>query len=135
VAFNVGKMPNEFLRWPKDHSAKPNEVARIRMLVTGLPSEKGTRFMPFHPGQIRYLKTPLRPDKAFRCQRAAAQTFFQPKEADHPLRYRCDVWLCDEIPFGVAQLELTVSDPPTGQTLMFQRLTAVDASGFPTRER
>ena len=91
--------------------------------------------MPFRPGHVRYLKTPLRPDKAFRCQRAAAQTMFQPRHADHPLRYRCDVWLCDEIPFGVAQVELTVSDPPTGQTLMFQRLTAVKASGFPTRER
>ncbi len=133
--FNVGKMPNEFLSGPNGHIAKPNDGARLRMRVTGLPSEKGTRFMPFRPGHIRYLKTPLRPEKAFRCQRAAAQTFFQPKHADRPLRYRCDVWLCDEIPFGVAQLELTVSDPPTGQTLMFQRLTAVEASGFPTRER
>ena len=135
ATFNAGKMPNEFLRWPKDQSAEPDEVARLRMLVTGLPSDKGTRFVPFHPGHIRYLKTPLRPHKAFRCQRAAAQTMFQPKHSDHPLRYRCDVWLCDEIPFGVAQLELTVSDPPTGQTLMFQRLTAVEASGFPTRGR
>lgn len=132
AAFAAGKLPHEFLSAPKGHSLTPDEMVRLRLLVTGLPSERGTRFTPFHPGHIRYLKTPLRPDKAFRCQRAAAQTLFQPKHADHPLRYRCDLWLCEEIPFGIAQIEITITDPPTGQTLTFQRLTAVEASGFPS---
>lgn len=130
AAFNVGKLPHEVLSSPKNRSLKPDEIVRLRMLITGLPSDKGTRFMPFNPGHIRYLKTPLRPKKAFRCQRAAAQTLFQPKHADHALRYRCDLWLCEEIPFGVAQLEITISDPESAQTLMFQRLTAVEATGF-----
>jgi hypothetical protein len=38
--------------------------------------------------------------------------------------------LCDEIPFGVAQIEITITDPPSGQMLTFQRLTAVEATGF-----
>jgi hypothetical protein len=60
---------------------------------------------------------------------------FQPQHADHPLRYRCDLWLCEEIPFGVAQMEITISDPETSQTLTFQRLTAVEATGFPTQKQ
>ena len=132
AAFAAGKLPHEFLASPKERPLKPDEIVRQRLFVNGLPSEKGTRFFPFQPGHIRYLKTPLRPDKAFRCQRAAAQTLFQPQHGDHPLRYRCDLWLCDEIPFGVAQIEITITDPTTGQMQTFQRLTAVEASPFPS---
>lgn len=135
AAFAAGKLPHEFLSSPKGRPLKPDEIVRQRLLVTGLPSEKGTRFFPFQPGVIRYLKTPLRPEKAFRCQRAAAQMLFQSEHSDHPLRYRVDLWLCEEIPFGLAQMEITISDPPTGQTLTFQRLTAVEASGFPMSSR
>ncbi len=122
--FNVGKKSSEFLRSGSGTLPREELIATQR-LVTGLPQA-----VEFRSGHIRYLKTPLRPDKAFRCQRAAAQTLFQPKHADHPLRYRSDVWLCDEIPFGVAQIEFSVSDPLSGQTLSFQRLTAIEATGF-----
>lgn len=125
AAFNSGKKSSEFLRASDRAKLDRSELLAMQRLVTGLPQS-----VEYRPGHIRYLKTPLRPNKAFRCQRAAAQTFFQPKHADHPLRYRVDLWLCDEIPFGVAQVELTISDPPTGQMLTFQRLTAVEATGF-----
>lgn len=144
-AFNAGKKSSEFLRFVGDHDAntkshkllKPSDinvssweqagVFAAQRLITALPQS-----VEYRPSHIRYLKTPLRPDKAFRCQRAAAQVYFQPKHFDHELRYRCEVWLCDEIPFGVAQIEITISDPSSGQTLTFQRLTAVEASPFPS---
>jgi hypothetical protein len=142
--FNVGKKSSEFLRLvnfdPDTNSSvalsfrelsdggdTDERLLAAQRLVTGLPQS-----MEYRPGHIRYLKTPLRPHKAFRCQRAAAYTDFQPQHADHPLRYRVDLWLCDEIPFGVAQIEITISDPSTGQMQSFQRLTTVEASGFPS---
>lgn len=130
AAFNTGKKSSEFLRSSTSTPLPRDELIELQRLVTGLPQA-----VEFHPGHIRYLKTPLRPDKAFRCQRAAAQTLFQPQHSDHPLRYRCDLWLCAEIPFGVAQLEITISDPETSQTLTFQRLTAVEATGFTPQKR
>ncbi len=130
AAFNAGKKSSEFLRSSTTTPLQREELIALQRLVTGLPQA-----VEFHPGHIRYLKTALRPDKAFRCQRAAAQTLFQPQHADHPLRYRCDLWLCEEIPFGVAQLEITISDPETAQTLTFQRLTAVEATGFASSKR
>ena len=127
--FNSGGKSSEFLQSSADSSLSRDELLAAQRLVTGLPQS-----VEYKPGHIRYLKTSLRPDKAFRCQRAAAQTLFQPKHADHALRYRVDLWLCDDIPFGVAQIEITITDPPTGQTLTFQRLTAVAATGFSVSE-
>jgi hypothetical protein len=63
---------------------------------------------------VRYLKTSLRTD-ALKCQRAAAQVDHGPNES--PLRYRCDIWRAEEIPFGTARVEWTVSDPVTGAIL------------------
>lgn len=125
AAFHSGKKSSEFLRSADGSPLKLSELLAAQRLVTGLPQS-----VEYRPGHIRYLKTPLRPHQAFRCQRAAAQTFFQPKFTDHPLKYRCDVWLCDEIPFGVAQWELTISDPVTGQTLSSQRMIATSATGI-----
>ena len=127
AAFNAGKKSSEYLRSFNGDKLPRNDLIAAQRLVTGLPQS-----VEYKPGHIRYLKTPLRPDKAFRCQRAAAQVLFQPKHAEHALRYRVDLWLCDEIPFGVALIEITISDPLSNQTLTFQRLTAVEASGFTT---
>ena len=129
AAFNAGKKSSEFLKPSEGRTLTRSELLAAQRLVTGLPQS-----VEYKPGHIRYLKTPLRPDKAFRCQRAAAQVLFQPQHFDHPLRYRCDLWLCDEIPFGVAQIEITITDPQSGQTLTFQRLTAVEASPFPSSD-
>lgn len=123
--FHHGAKSSEFLCSSAGAKLDRDILLATQRLVTALPKS-----VEYKPGHIRYLKTPLRPDKAFRCQRAAAQVLFQPKHFDHSLRYRVDLWLCDEIPFGVAQIEITITDPPTGQMLTFQRLTAVEATGF-----
>ncbi len=126
-AFNAGKKSSEYLKTSDGDELSPSDLIVAQRLVTGLPQS-----VEYKPGHIRYLITPLRPKRAFRCQRAAAQVWFQPKHADHELRYRVDLWLCDEIPFGVAQIEITITDPSNGQMLTFQRLTAVEASPFPS---
>jgi hypothetical protein len=123
--FEAGQKSSEFLRSRDGTALSRAELLVAQRVITALPVA-----VEFRPGAIRYLKTPLRPKKAFRCQRAAAQVSFKPAHSDSPLRYRCDVWLCDEIPFGVAQIEISVVDPASGQTLSFQRLTASQATGF-----
>lgn len=128
AAFEAGKKSSQFLKSSEGGELSREALVSAQRLVTGLPQS-----VEYRPGQIRYLKTPLRPKSAFRCQRAATQTLFHPKHFDHPMRYRVDLWLCDEIPFGVAQIEITISDPASGQMQSFQRLTAVEATGFSTQ--
>jgi len=73
----------------------------------------------------RYLRLPLRTD-AFHC----IQAFMSSKTTDattgQSTSERCDVWICDELPFGVAQLETQILDNRR-QLLTRQRLTVTAA--------
>ena len=114
--FRAGAAPVEFLRWP-DSKVTPERQQADLTFVRGLPLKK-----EYSPGVIRYLKTSLRPD-AFRCQRAAAQVLHPVGKDSHAMKYRCDVWLCDDLPFGVAQFEMQVSAPDSGSVLHHARWT------------
>jgi len=122
-AFNVGSYPWDFLNW-KDTSQPSEEKSKIYHFLLGLPKSKNYR-----PGFIRYLKTDLR-DDAFRCQRSAAEVIYDNRGKDQPYRYRSDLWLSDEIPFGTAQIEQSVISVKTGEVLMKQRLTVIATSGL-----
>ncbi len=116
--FRAGAAPAEFLRWP-DSLVTPEQQQSDLTFVRGLPLKK-----EYSPGVVRYLKTPLRRE-AFRCQRAAAQVTHSPGSNGETLKYRCDIWLCDELPFGVAQFELQVSAASSDSVLHHVRWTVV----------
>lgn len=109
--FDRGDSPAEFLGWtdPKVTSVQQQEDFAF---VRGLP-----RKVPFDARVIRYLKTPLRPE-AIRCVQAAAHVAYSESEGSALQIHRCDTWLTDEVPFGVAQVEFRVSD--TQGTILFQ---------------
>jgi hypothetical protein len=45
----------------------------------------------------------------------------------HPeLLYRCDTWLTDDVPFGVAQVEFHVSQPDSAVVMFHERWVARD---------
>jgi hypothetical protein len=124
--FAAGRPPAECLVWPDvdvTSAAQQADLATYR----GLPLMR-----PYHPGVVRYLKTPLRTD-ALVCQRTAAQVDHGLKDAP-PLRYRCDVWRTSELPFGIARVEWTVTDPATGNVLQREawEATAVHPPVAPT---
>ncbi len=117
--FRAGAAPAEFLQW-RDEAVTPEQQQADLALVRGLPLKR-----EYGPGVVRYLKTPLRRN-ALRCQRAAAQVLFPIEGGGTPLRYRCDVWLCDEVPFGVAQFEFKVTSAD-GVTVLHQERWTVTA--------
>jgi len=123
--FRAGAAPVEFLRWP-DRAVTPEQQQADLAFVRGLPLKQ-----EFRPGVVRYLKTPLRRD-ALRCQRAAAQVKYHTEADKTPLRYRCDVWLCDEVPFGVAQFELQVTTADGSTLLHHERWTVAACQPAPT---
>ncbi len=125
-SFNAGDPAAEFLRW-KDDSITPEQQQADLAFVRGLPLKK-----EYNPGLVRYLKTPLRRD-ALRCQRAAAQVLYPIEPGSTPLRYRCDVWLCDEVPFGVAQFESKVTSADGGTLLRHERWTVTACHPAPSK--
>ena len=114
--FAAGEPPGKCLVWPDSGTVLGQQMADLA-LVRGLPLLKGYR-----GGVIRYVHTDLRRD-AFECQRAASQLDFAAVEGQPASRYRTDLWLSQEIPFGTAQLEFTVSHPQTGEVLTRERWT------------
>ncbi len=126
--FNAGAAPAEFLRW-RDAAITPEQQQADFTFVRGLPLKQ-----EFRPGVVRYLKTPLRRD-ALRCQRAAAQVKHPTEAGKPPLRYRCDVWLCDEVPFGVAQFEFQVTTADGGTLLHHERWTVTAGQPAPASLR
>jgi len=104
--FAEGRPPADCLVWSGAGITPASQQADL-VAYRGLPLMR-----PYQPGPVRYLKTPLRTD-ALVCQRAAAHV----DHGEPALRYRCDLWRTDELPFGTARIEWTVSDPRTGQVV------------------
>lgn len=109
------------------HALRPSAAAgtsqrEAALFLQGLPKP-----VVYRPGSTRYVKTPLRTD-AFQCQMASAHVFHRAAPDAAVLSYRRAVWLCDEVPFGVLQIEDTVLDPRDNAIVFKQRLTATRAS-------
>ncbi|QDT96534.1 hypothetical protein V144x_19920 [Gimesia aquarii] len=128
VSFQAGKWPKEFLRWPHPEISQAEKNAAYRFFY-GMPRPR-----KFNAGKIRHIFTPLR-DDAFRCQLAASQVSVivaANTESEKKLRYRKDLWLCDQIPFGIAKFETSVYDEQTNQLLNRQTFIVTNASGIGT---
>jgi hypothetical protein len=115
--FAAGRPPEEFLVWP-DSSPTPPEQAAAIAFVRGLPHASAG----YVARTVQYLKMPLRKD-AYRCIRATAWSAAMADRSGP--QARCDVWLSDEVPFGVVQVETTLAHPRTGEVVARRRLTAV----------
>lgn len=112
--WNAGRPPGETLRWLDAGTSREQKLADLAFL-RGLPL-----LQRYHPGFIRYVKTPLQ-DDAYRCQRAAAQVYFDP--GDGKKRYRVDAWFSDDVPFGAVQWDLQVANASDNTPIRLERWT------------
>ena len=114
--FAAGAQPQAFLVWPATTSDEER-----------LPAEKfwtgvsGSDTTSYRAAAVRYLRLSLRTD-AFHSMQAFANAVI----TDETTRHRCDVWVCNELPFGVAQVETQIIDS-RGQLMTRQRLTVTAA--------
>ncbi len=127
AAFKAGETPAKCLVWI-DPDITPAQQQADLTFFRGLPHLK-----PYNPGYERYLHLPLRTD-AFACQRAAVQYEIKDDAGRELLRYRCDIWISPEIPFGTAQVEWTVFRVRTGELLQRETWTVTDCSPRPATE-
>ncbi|MDB5343646.1 MAG: hypothetical protein JWP89_2023 [Schlesneria sp.] len=121
--FLAGDSTADFVRWHEPASVTNEQKQADFTFVRALPLKK-----EFRAGKFRYLHLPLRSD-AFRCQLAAAAVDYPQNEPTH--QYRCDTWLCDELPFGVAQYEVRVMDVESVAIVHLERWTVSACSPLP----
>ncbi|MFN0199860.1 MAG: hypothetical protein ACKVT0_24160 [Planctomycetaceae bacterium] len=121
ASFERGDSPETFLRWPTSDQSDTHKTASIEYL-RGLPGKRGYR-----PGLIRYLKLPL-PISGVRTQRAASQVDLRVRDLLTTRRYRADLWLSESIPFGIAQIETTVSNTVNGEVVTKESWTVTAVS-------
>jgi hypothetical protein len=119
--FRSGKRPIEFVVW-MDGEPTPAEREAAYTFLRNLP-----KYRPYNADHVRYVRTAIRPE-AFRCQQAAAQVTFQPPGSPRTLLYRSDVWLCEQIPFGVLAFETVLRDAHSGEPAGYRRFEIVQAS-------
>lgn len=124
--FEAGASTAEFVRWSDPAQRSTEQKVADFNFVRALPLKK-----EYRAGKIRYLRLPLRND-AFRCQTAAAAVDYPQESPTH--QYRCDTWLCAELPFGVAQYDVRVTEIDSGATVHQERWTvsASDPAVAPT---
>jgi hypothetical protein len=126
AAFRRGTAPEKFLVWPESGSNTAVKQA-ARTFFRGLPWP-----VSYRAGYVRYLKTPLRTN-AFTCRRAAATVNYRPTNSHPYRRYRSDLWLNEDVPFGVIRFETMVTNSDTGELVSKKRYTVV-ATGTNSRK-
>lgn len=120
AAVTEGLGPSDCLVWPAGASAREKRIAEI--FLQGMPRPRRYYF-----GSLRYLKTPLQAD-AIPCREAASQIRYTLAESSREVIYRRQLWLSARIPFGVLQIEDTVTDAVTHEILYRQKMTATQVS-------
>lgn len=115
AAFEAGADPDAFLQWSTSSTAAQRQAAVH--FWRGLP-----RAAPYRAAAERYVRLPIRTE-AFHCIQAAAQVALRSEATGETTWHRRDAWTCDELPFGVAQIDTQVQDA-SRQVIARQRLTA-----------
>lgn len=107
--FNAGAMPEDIISWPSDPPEKSFRFQMYRFL-RALPANR-----PYSPGFETYVKTSFQKD-ALACKRAASAINENRPVAAYPTtrRHRCDLLLCEQVPFGVLKREITITERGTG---------------------
>lgn len=118
AAFNAGHDPAEFLRYIAGGETQEEAFTFLR----GLPARRR-----YSVGRVAYEFTLLRED-ALRVWKSASQVILAEDAGQRKIRYRCDAWLTDDVPFGVVQVWFRTFDRQTGEVISALQLTAVKAS-------
>lgn len=113
--FRAGKKVAGFL-WGHIEEDEGTALTFLR----GLPANRA-----YSVGKVDYIFNERLREDAFTCYRAAAQVTHGQKPNVH--RYRCDTWLCEDVPFGALQVKFTVYDGTTGEIISTRFLKAVAA--------
>ncbi|TWT61298.1 hypothetical protein [Rubinisphaera italica] len=101
----AGKDPDQFLLDWTDSKANTTRNDQV-VFLRGIPTSR-----TYHRNFDRYVFIPVR-DDAFRCLRLAANVWDPQAIPEKSRIERVDLWLSEEIPFGLAKMLQSVSTSP-----------------------
>ncbi len=112
--FTAGRPAKEWLRTDDPPGAAPHWLLP---LMQGLPAPR-----PYQAAGVRWLR-PAPNSPGYRCERGASRVLV--KDSASGLRWhRCDVWYCEDVPFGVLRWTQTVTQAETGDVVQLSTWTA-----------
>ena len=115
--FEAGEPAADWLRITDDSESPVPPPPWVSELIHGLPSprhytaagERGFRPSPNLQG--------------YHCQRAASRVSIEDKQLGR-CWHRCEVWYCDDVPFGVLRWQQTITQESSGETVHIHTWTA-----------
>lgn len=103
--------------WLRMFDGSSSEIEWLVHLVQGLPISR-----TYAPSGVRWFQQT--PDShGYRCERAASRVRIDDEQLGQ-CWYRCDIWYCDEVPFGVLRWKTVVSQETSGELVRIQTWTA-----------
>lgn len=117
-AFHEGRDAEDIVVWAELSDGPSRE--QVLTFLRGVPEPR-----VYRPGRLRYLDSTLRNEK-FQCRHVATRVLHEPPGSESVI-VRRDVWLTNDVPFGVLMFETTVSEAETNAILTRQRMRAVRA--------
>ena len=131
-AFSENRTADQMVVWsdPMSDPDQTDVLTDVLTIVRGLPEPVDPSKPPFYrPRRIRYLDGPFKDRKEkFQCVQATGQVLSENSGRLPPTVYRRDLWITDDVPFGVLMFETNIQDAHSRETLSRQRMHAVDAS-------
>lgn len=104
-------------RWLRGDDASAQAPQWLAQLLQGLPTPRA-----YTAAGVRWLR-PTSSSVGYRCERGASRVRQNDAESGD-CWYRCDVWYCGDVPFGVLRWKQTVSQVHGGEVLRVRTWTA-----------
>lgn len=119
--FDSGMPVSDWLRAMGDRSDLRPPPRWVVELVQGLPSPRA-----YNAAGVRWFR-PSPGSPGYRCERAASRVSVEENRLD-TCWHRCDVWYCDDVPFGVLRWKQTLTQESSGEVLQVRTWTAEPSS-------
>ncbi|MCH2209808.1 MAG: hypothetical protein MK110_00780 [Fuerstiella sp.] len=111
--FETGQPVGNWLRVLNDRRELEKPQNRLTQLIQGLPLPR-----PYVAAGVRwYQQTP--DSTGYRCERAASRVSITDQHLGR-CWHRCDVWYCDDVPFGVLRWKQTITQESSGSVVKVQ---------------
>ncbi len=116
----AGALPGDYLVDWEDSDPRATRLEQLTFL-RGTPAKAAYR-----AGHFRYLFTPVR-ENAFRCRRVALRAFSQGNEQIPAREIRSDLWLSEEVPYGIVQMQISDTERKQGQLIARETWTVISS--------
>ena len=116
-AFESGMPVSDWLRIANDEGVLLPSPPWLTQLMQGMPGPRN-----YAANGVRWFR-PTPDGRGYRCERAASRVSMDDERLGR-CTYRCDVWYCDDVPFGVLRWKQTIIQESSSEIIQIHTWTA-----------